>query len=527
MANIENRRAYYAEKEFMSSEEKSQQNMLRLANTYQILGQSLSLLAAATRPIPDISAGYSGIGGDFLTNVGGEKAAAPIDLMAQGHSMFSGIAQIDAASSGQTEAYNRRSEDWKFQESTAEIDIKKLEKQILAEKIRMSIAQQELKNHELQVENSTKQLELVQTKFTSYELYDWMVGQLKTLYFQSYQMAFDMAKKAESALSYEHGIGTTPSETFIKFGYWDNLKEGLLSGEKLHHDLKRMEMIYMQRNERRHEVSKTVSLAMIDAEELGRLRARGECDLTVPEILFDLDFPQHGNRKIKSVSITIPAITGPYTGINAVLSTTNSGSIAVTGSQNDAGLFQFSFNDERYLPFEGMRFEGMRFEPVEASDRTISFHLRMNDEFRTFDYNTITDVLLHIHYTAEDLYLNETDLDKKIGNIRTKLANNKFTQLINVKNDFAQEWFEGKSNNETTLSLPRNKIRTPYFLRNEGLPVTAKFAVVDSSGELNLNWANADVLAAEFYLDNLNFEEMSDLILVIQHGGNLEPAVEV
>lgn len=517
MANIENRRAYFAEKEFMSSEEKSQQNMLRLANTYQILGQSLSLLAAATRPIPDVTAGYSGLGGHLVTNVGGEKAAASIDLMAQAYSMFSGIAQIDAASSGQTAAYNRRSEDWKFQASTAEIEIKQLEKQILAAQIRMSIAQQELKNHELQVENSTKQLELVQTKFTSYELYDWMVGQLKTLYFQSYQMAFDMAKKAESALLHEHGIGSNTSETFIKFGYWDNLKEGLLSGEKLHHDLKRMEMIYMQRNERRHEVSKTVSLAMIDAEELGRLRATGKCCLSIPEILFDLDFPQHADRMIKSVSITIPAVTGPYTGVNAVLSTANFGSIAVTGSQNDAGLFQFNFNDERYLPFEGMRFEA-----VDASPSKVSFDLQMNDELRSFDYNTITDVLLHIHYTADDLPLDKDQLAEKVEGLRAKLVNNKFTQLISVKNEFSHEWFEGKSSESTSLSLPRNKIRTPYFLRNENLSLSAKYAKVDATGKLILaspaDWIVADLAAETIQLNGLNFEDLSDLFLAIQLG---------
>jgi hypothetical protein len=28
---------------------------------------------------------------------------------------------------------------------------------------------------------------------------------------------------------------------FIQFGYWDNLKKGLLAGERLAHDLKRMD----------------------------------------------------------------------------------------------------------------------------------------------------------------------------------------------------------------------------------------------------------------------------------------------
>ena len=512
MENIENRRAYYADKEFMSPLEISEISLSAAAQTLKTISTFLYAGAGAAAVTPDYTVGVSGWGGHMVATTGGSYLARGTDYAAKSLTASASVLDLGAYLTGQFGRYERRSEDWKFQESTAVIEIKQLEKQILAAQIRMSIAKQELKNHELQVENSTKQLELVQAKFTNFELYDWMVGQLKTLYFQSYQMAFDMAKKAERALAFEHGIGADSSEAFIKFGYWDNLKEGLLSGEKLHHDLKRMEMIYMQRNKRLHEVSKTVSLAMIDAEELTRLRATGTCRISIPELLLDLDFPQHTNRKIKSVSITIPAVTGPYTGINAVLSNIY-GSIACSGSQNDAGMFQFNFNDERYLPFEGQRFE-----PTETSELPrVNFNLEMNSEFRAFDYNTITDVLMHLHYTAEEITGGEV-LTAKKNDIKTKLSDIPFTKLISIKNEFSQEWFEAKSQNATEISIDLSKISLPYVAKNNAKNITTKYALVELDGKIKLR-DDGDIDLTDFTTEVIveMASQLSDIIVVMTY----------
>jgi len=86
------------------------------------------------------------------------------------------------------------------------------------------------------------------------------VSQISTIYFQSYQMAYDLAKWAEKAYQYELGISDT---SFIQFGYWDSLKKGILSGEKLHYDLRRMEMSYLDQNKREFEITKHISLTML------------------------------------------------------------------------------------------------------------------------------------------------------------------------------------------------------------------------------------------------------------------------
>ncbi len=80
------------------------------------------------------------------------------------------------------------------------------------------------------MDNAKEAHEFMREKFTDQQLYSWMVGQISGLYFQSYQLAYDVAKRAERA--YRHELGLKDSN-FIQFGHWDSLKKGLLAGERL------------------------------------------------------------------------------------------------------------------------------------------------------------------------------------------------------------------------------------------------------------------------------------------------------
>ena len=62
-----------------------------------------------------------------------------------------------------------------------------------------------------------------------------------------------------------------------------------MSGEKLHRDLKRMETAYLEQNRREFEITRHVSLLMIEPSQLVRLRETGKCDIHLPEALFDLE----------------------------------------------------------------------------------------------------------------------------------------------------------------------------------------------------------------------------------------------
>ena len=60
----------------------------------------------------------------------------------------------------------------------------------------------------------------------------------------------------------QHELGS--DKTFIQNTYWDNLKKGLLAGDRLLGDIKQMEVSYMTQNKREYELTKNVSLAQLD-----------------------------------------------------------------------------------------------------------------------------------------------------------------------------------------------------------------------------------------------------------------------
>src|SRR5262249_16203366 len=153
-------------------------------------------------------------------------------------------------------------------------------------------------------------------------------------------------------------------------------------------------------------------LAQLDPVALVQLKQGGQCFFNIPEALFDLDYPGHYMRRIKFVSVSMPCVAGPYININLKLSLLSSSvrlsntlrggnkyarqtnaprfvdmsgivqSIVTSSGQGDSGLFETNLRDERYMPFEG-------------SGVISSWGLELPQLFQQFDYNTITDVILH------------------------------------------------------------------------------------------------------------------------------------
>ena len=131
-------------------------------------------------------------------------------------------------------------------------------------------------------------------------------------------MALDQARRAERTYRHELGLDDATAP-YVQADHWDSLKRGLLAGERLHHDLKRMESAHLEGNVREFELTQHVSLLQLDPIALITLRETGACDFEIPEALFDLDCPGHYLRRIKMVSLSIPCVTGPYASVSATL----------------------------------------------------------------------------------------------------------------------------------------------------------------------------------------------------------------
>jgi len=128
-------------------------------------------------------------------------------------------------------------------------------------------------------------------------------------------------------------------------------------------------------------------------------------------------------------------------------------SIATSNAQNDSGMFELNFRDERYLPFEG-------------TGAISTWHLELPSEVRQFDYNTISDVIIHIKYTAREggstLKNAANDLLKKhLEEIKQELTKTGLHIALNLKHDMPNEWHLLKQNK--TVDLKIDKSRLPYL----------------------------------------------------------------
>lgn len=461
-------------------------------------------LSAGMKLIPAFLAGVSGFGGSPTVNatIGGEQVGGSAELAVNAlRSIANSLdKQANLALSGA--GYERRTDDWKFQKNLALKELPQIDKQILVAEIRQEIADIELKTHDRQADNLSKELEYMQSKFTNRELYDWLSSQLTTVYFQCYQHAFDLAKRAEKCFRYELGLSTS---NYIQYGYWDSLKKGLLSGENLYQDIKRMESAYYEQNRRTYELTKHVSLAAFDPVALLQLKTNGECFVDIPESVFDLDYPGHYFRRIKSVSLSIPCIAGPHTTIACTLtlagnklrkdaSLTNDGkyarnyniedprfrdeitgiqSIATSNAQFDSGLFQLNFGDERYLPFEG-------------AGAVSSWHIKLNNEFRQFDFDSISDVLIHLSYTAREgggalSATANSELRQQLNTQALAAEKQGLFKVFNIKQEFSSEWYQflhPAANGEQILRLNRLTDRLPFFTRSYATKKASQIGIV-------------------------------------------------
>jgi hypothetical protein len=109
--------------------------------------------------------------------------------------------------------YERRQQEWRFQVALAQKEIRQLEKQLLAAEIRQQIAAAELANHDKQVAQAEEVEAFLKLKFSNQQLYSWMLAQLSSLYFQSYQLAYRLAKQAEKCFLHELG----PADQSLSF----------------------------------------------------------------------------------------------------------------------------------------------------------------------------------------------------------------------------------------------------------------------------------------------------------------------
>ena len=447
----------------ISKHESEELNKLETARNLQLTANGINLLGAVLALIPQFKGHVQPMGCGATVDFGGHHLTFNTDALASGIRAVAEEFSYEAGKASKLGSYSRRELEWTFQSNTAKGEINQILKQLRGAQIREAIADKEYKNHQAQMQQAQEIVDFLQgnktqsgleVKETTTGFYALMKREVKALYAKAFQLAFEVAKKAERALQNELGDS---SLSYIQYNYLDGL-DGLLAGDKLLFDIKAMEMAYHDRNQREYELTKHVSLLQADPQALIQLRATGTCTFTLPEELFDLDGPGHYFRRISSLAVTVPCVVGPYTSINCTLSLQKSSirtstdladgyarkgsddnrfndyygtlqSIVTSSGQTDSGLFETNLKDERYLPFERAGVAGSQWQ------------LTLPADVRQFDFDTITDVILHVRYTAREG--GEALKAAAVKNLQTQINKAQTVgsvRLLSVRSEFPSEW---------------------------------------------------------------------------------------
>lgn len=334
------------------------------------------------------------------------------------------------------------------------IDLKRVTQEITASETRLKILRQDLKIHSERKKQYTEKNTLAKSQFTGQELNRWMIQRLSSLYMKAFKVAYDLAISAQKAYHIEHST----NRDFIESTHWDSLRKGLLAAEGLIVDLERLDKAYLDSAPQGKDLSKVISLKDLNVQALFDLKNNGSCVFDFTQNLFDHDFPGQYRRKIKSISISIEGDFGKSHSIQATLKQLNNcillepdlnttkfllreddfieeefkdllidnlanQQIAICKKDKDGGRFDLNFDSDRYLPFEG-------------TGAISKWELRMPKAANRLKLINISDVIIHLNYTAEDGGIEYT---KEL--IETKALKMHYGyKSVSLRNEFPIEW---------------------------------------------------------------------------------------
>ena len=428
------------------------------------------------------------VGSPFAMTYGGIQIEGALAQTAESINVSGKIAELISASAGLEATFQRREQDWRQQLLYAQQEYKQVAVQLLAADNRQISSAKDLEIHLKNIDQAEELDAFYKGKFTSLGLYTYLSTTLNRLYREAYNLAYNMALMAQTAYQFERDEDNI---IYISGNNWQYDKAGLLAGEQLLLQLQQMEIAYIKNNIRDYEINQSFSLALLDPTALLSLKQTGTCNFKIDEIAFDIFYPGQYKRLIKSVRLSIPCIVGPYTNVSTRLTLLDSWvrtkddfnkgdlndedklkiakdtSITTSSAQNDSGMFELNFRDERYLPFEG-------------AGAISSWQLDLPSVLRSFNYDTISDVIFHISYTAKyDGVFRNTVEDNISDALNNYAQTNRLFRIISLRHEFPNSFnklFNTAGQNQTTdFDITRQIF--PYFLNDMTLNITSPVTI--------------------------------------------------
>ncbi|WDR36178.1 neuraminidase-like domain-containing protein [Pseudomonas serboccidentalis] len=326
-------------------------------------------------------------------------------------------ARTQAGQRDRSAQFQRRREEWLLAREQAELEISQIDKQLQYLGEVETGTRLQLRQAETTLSQARAVHEFLGKRFSNAQMYQWLNSQFSAMFFQAFDATLALCQETEACWRYE----TADFDTgFFQRGVWNASCRGFGAGEQLKVSLLHMQSAYVQRHQRDLEIRKTLSLRTLKQQdsnsttnkvwdEIAKSLKSGVCDFELTQAMFDSDYKgqNHYLRRIKTLSISLPAVLGPYENVRATLTQTSSQvhldttmtpqiiegrranqQIALSGGVDDSGMFTLNFNDERYLPFE---YTGA------ISTWRLTFP---NPQAQQQLLTSLNDIIVHLCYTA-------------------------------------------------------------------------------------------------------------------------------
>ncbi|WP_103308592.1 MULTISPECIES: neuraminidase-like domain-containing protein [unclassified Pseudomonas] len=408
-AIVQGRASHYKKllEDNLSDSEKNAGSLYVASGASELAAMTCQIAAGGLMTLPNI----------FGFSNGGSRWEGPMLAASAAAHSAAIISRTAADQYDRLASFNRRRQEWIQAYDQSQLELAQIDAQLAQFTEQQTATRLQLRLAESTLGQAKAHYDFLSKRFTKAQLYQWLNSQLAALYRQAYDATLSLCLAAEACWQYEIADFDT---RFIQPGAWHATYRGLGAGELLKLNLLKMHAGYLQRHERELEIRKTISLQQLKGKtaasslnkDWAQLHAdlkQGGCEFELTHQLFEDDYKdqRHYLRRIKTISVTLPTVVGPYENIRATLTQTASTVFLSPGDQgqameswranqrialstgvDDNGLFTLSFNDDRYLPFE---YTGA------ISKWQLTFP---NPEAQKDLLESLTDVIVHVSYTA-------------------------------------------------------------------------------------------------------------------------------
>ncbi|MAC96745.1 MAG: hypothetical protein CMC96_14735 [Flavobacteriales bacterium] len=363
-------------------------------------------------------------------------------------------------------AQARREQEWNYQRSIALQDVKIGRQQEKLAQDRLRIVNQEKEISLLQQDHNEATLDfLLNGQFTNKALYEFMVDVLEKVYSYFLQEASAMAKLAKNQLAFERQKNIPD---FIQGDYWvvneenshsansnENApdRKGITGSARLLQDIYRLDQYAQQTDDRKHRLTKTISLSTLAPYEFQQFKESGLITFATDMELFDRDYPGHYLRLIKKVDVSVIALVPPIDGVKASLSGLGLSRVVTGGPlfqeqsirRNPETMTLSSANsDSGLVPLEQ---ENKLLRPFEGSGVEMFWEFRMERGANpNIDYSSIADILITIEYEA----LNSFDYKARVVSRLNESDTYEAMLPISFRQNLPDQWFDLMNPDQTT-----------------------------------------------------------------------------